>query len=224
VKGQPLIVGQDGGHCPATTIIQPWRGVLNVLASLAPPEHAGMKQQYEYNVLPWFEEHAPWALKDNQMVRGVYDPALPDDESDSDKNPLDVCQSKIGGIWECGPTDWFKRKEALLNALNKPRPGSAFTAAVQIDPVDGQPLLEALGGRWYLATDRNGNITSDRPKKPNVPWGDIGDSFCYALIGAMGVGTRKSSVIEVVSDFDPSNVGNYSVNDVESEFDPASYR
>jgi len=210
------------GNCPATTIGQPIRGRLNVLASLTPPEHAGMKQQYEYNVVPWFQEHAPWALKQNDLVVGIYDPALPDDESDSDKNPLDVCQQKIGGYWEPGPVDWFQRKEALFNALTKTAPGSGFEAALQIDPVEGQPLIEALGGRWYIATDRNGNVTSDRPKKPNMPWCDLGDSACYLFVAMLAGSNREKpkDQDQQFSRFDARFLDDPRVSGGQEQFDP----
>lgn len=200
IEGEPLRIGQDGGHCPATIIGQPYRGEIRILASLVPPQHAGMKQQYEYNVLPWLREYAPWALRESNMILGIYDQSLPDDESDSERNPLDVCQEMLGGRWQPGPKDWDKRKEILFNALTKPAVGSSFEAALKIDPTDGLPLIEALGGAWYYPTDRNGNLTNDKPKKPNHPHEDIGDAFIYFLYGVLPeIGREKPTPLTVVS-------------------------
>jgi len=219
VKGEQIQIGQDGGHCPVTTIGQEYRGEIRVLASLVPPDHSGMKQQYEYNVLPWFRANAPWAIRGDQTIHGVYDSSLPDDESDSDRNPLDICQEALGGSWDQAPVDWETRKETLFAGLNRSLPGSSFEAATRIDPVDGQVLIDALGGGWYYPTDRNGKLTSDRPKKPNHPDEDIGDSFIYFLCACLPL-SRKQIVraVRAETKFDVFS-DNYGELEAETRFE-----
>lgn len=182
IAGEPLFFGQDGGHTPCTIIGQEWRGSIRVYAALS-IDRGGMRQQYERNVMPWLTANAPWAIKDDSMIRGVYDPAIPDDESDSDRNPVDVCREFVSGLWEAGPTSWESRKNALITGINKHAgPG---LPALAIDPVDGKPLVQALSGRWYYPENRLGGVSKDAPAKPNHPWEDLGDSFCYFLCGVM---------------------------------------
>jgi hypothetical protein len=164
IKGEPLFIGQDGGHTPCTIIGQVWRGHIFVYAALT-IDRGGMRQQYETNVLPWLATHAPWAIKAEQMIRGCYDPAMPDDESDSDRNPMDVCIEMVGGTWEPGPVAWESRKNALITALNKHASPGLLSLAV--DSVGAKPLVQALSGRWYYPENR------------------IGDAFCYFVCVAM---------------------------------------
>ena len=147
-----------------------------------------MRQHYERNVKPWLTQRAPWALRDASMIQGVYDSSMPDDESDSDRNPLDVIQEMVGGYWEPGPVSWEARKGPLITAINRHMgPGKL---ALQIDPVDGWPLVQSLSGRWYYPQDRLGGVSRDLPKKPNHPWEDLGDAFVNFLCVAMPEVTR----------------------------------
>ena len=180
IKGVPLIIGQDGGHTPATVIGQEHYGVIRVYAAMC-IERGGMRQQYTYNVKPWLTRYAPWALGNDENILGGYDPSMPDDESDTekqDKNPIDVIQDEIGGFWEPGPTDWHSRKDAMFGSFNRSVGGEP---GLLIDPVDADMLRKALGGRWFYPTDRFGQISSEKPKGPNPPWGDVGQAFCYML-------------------------------------------
>src|SRR3990167_6525599 len=185
-KGEPLLIAQDFGHTPATVIGQPWRGRVHILAAL-PCVRGGIKQQYEGTVLPWVQMHAPWVLKDANLVMGVYDPAgATADETDIEQNPLDVLEQLCPGNWSPGPVSWESRKNAMLALLHRLyTPG---TAALQIDPVDGRPLIQALSGRWHYPQSHTGAITRDLPKKPNHPWEDVGDCFCYFASGLQAVG------------------------------------
>ena len=182
IKGEPLFVGQDGGHTPCTVIGQAWQGRILIYTGLT-IDRGGMRQHYERNVIPWLTVHAPWAISDDSMIQGFYDPAMPDDESDSDRNPIDVCRELLGGTWTPGPTDWESRKGALITALN--RHAGPGNVALQIDPTGGKQLIQALSGRWYYPQDRLGGASKDQPKKPNHPWEDLGDALCYFLAGIM---------------------------------------
>jgi hypothetical protein len=180
-RGEPVLVAQDFGHTPATLIGQPWRGRINILAAL-PCQRGGIKQQLEGTVLPWLRMHAPWVLEDSSLVCGVYDPAgATADETDIEQNPLDELERLLPGRWSPGPVAWESRKNAMLALLNRPFvPGQA---ALQIDPVEGRPLIQALNGRWHYPQSHTGAITRDLPKKPNHPWEDLGDDFCYFASG-----------------------------------------
>lgn len=94
-----------------------------------------------------------------------------------------------------------------------------------IDPVDGFPPIKALRGAWYYPTDKFGKVSKDLPKKPNHPHEDIGDSFCY-FVGRIAPGNvrRRSGEIEIQTAFNPADIHNYDVNEVESDFDPSSQR
>lgn len=181
VKGLPFILGQDGGHTPATTCLQEVDGIINVLFSFC-ISRGGMRQQYRHNVIPWFTKFAPWVFKDtDEYILGGYDPSLPDDETDTertDKNPIDVIKNEFGGIWEPGPVDWEARKNAMFGSFNRSIGGEV---GLQIDPIQCDGLLRALRGQWHYATDRFGSVQNDKPKSPNHPHDDFGQSFCYAL-------------------------------------------
>lgn len=195
IKGEPIFIGQDGGHTPCTVIGQEWQGRLFVYAALA-IDRGGMRQQYERNVIPWLTQNAPWAIK-SDLIRGVYDPAIPDDESDSDRNPVDVCQELVGGSWEPGPVSWESRKNALITAINKhDSPGHL---ALSICPVGAKPLIQALSGRWYYPQNRLGGVSKDAPYKPNHPFEDLGDSMCYFLCAVMPELGRKTVPYQVVT-------------------------
>lgn len=180
IPGEPLFLGQDFGHTPATIIGQPWRGAIRIYAAL-PCERGGVRQHYDGSVIPWLTTHAPWALRgENTLLRGCYDPAgQTGEQTDIEANPIGTIERMIGGIWEPGPVKWEARKHCLLSALN--RHAAPGVPAVQIDPVDGRPLIQALAGRWYYPQDRLGNVSRDLPKKPNHPHEDLGDAFIYLL-------------------------------------------
>jgi hypothetical protein len=179
-KDVPIILGQDGGHTPATVGMQEVNGVVRVLFSLC-INRGGMRQQYKHNVVPWLRRYAPWALEDpDEYILGGYDPSLPDDESDTerqDKNPIDVIEDEIQGAWIPGPVDWESRKGAMFALFNRSVGGDP---GVLIDPIECEGLLRALRGQWYYQTDRFGNVTGDKPKSPNHPHEDYGQAFCYA--------------------------------------------
>lgn len=186
VKNEPLFLGQDGGLTPCTVIGQTIHGKILVYAALA-MERGGMRQQYEQNVVPWLREYAPWALRDRTMIQGVYDPSLPDDESDSDRNPIHVVEELVGGLWYPGPVSWDARKAPMLSSFQRT---VNLDPALQIDPVDGKMLIQALTSRWYYATDRLGGIVRDKPKT-NHPYDDLGQAYCYFLCACLPEISRK---------------------------------
>jgi hypothetical protein len=180
IEGYPLLFGQDGGLTPVTTIGQHVGGRILIFASLL--MDGGMRQQYQHNVVPWIRRNAPWALQyRDTMIQGVYDPSLPRDQSDSDRSPLSVIQEEVGGIWIPGPSKWSSREGVLMAMLSATAMNEKgeLCHALQIDPVDGEPVKDAFGGNWYYPVDRFGDLAGDQPKKPNHPWEDIGDSAIY---------------------------------------------
>jgi len=179
-EGEPLFVGQDFGHTPATTIGQMWRGFIRVLAAL-PCERGGVKQHIENSVIPWIMNNAPWALRTGRtMIRGCYDVSgETGEQTDIDQNPIGTLESLLPGLWAPGPVKWEARRHALLSVFNKH--ASPGVVALQLCPIGARPLIKALSGRWYYAQGRDGRVSRDVPKKPNHPWDDLGDSFIYFL-------------------------------------------
>ena len=175
-NGEPLLFGVDGGLTPTTIIGQTIHGWLRVIAAFS-IERGGMRQHLERNVVPWLTANAPWALRSSDLIKGVYDPAMPDDESDSDRNPVKVLQELLGGYWYPGPTSWEARKGAMITALNRRVDAKLF--ALQLDPFQCKQLIRALSGRWHYPANRLGGVSRDSPAKPNHPWEDFGDAFCY---------------------------------------------
>lgn len=204
-RNVPLVLGQDGGHTPATVGLQVVGGIVRVHFSFC-ITRGGMRQQYQQNVIPWIRKFAPWAFDDpNEFILGCYDPSLPDDESDTervDKNPIDVIKNEVGGLWEPGPVDWEARKNAMFAAFNRAVGGDV---GLQIDPMHCEGLIRALRGQWYYATDRFGSVQNDKPKSPNHPHEDYGQSFCYALCRVQGLYEEEDDNPQVnhVNDYDP---------------------
>ncbi len=204
-KGEPLLFGQDGGLTPTTVIGQVVHGWLRVIAAFS-IERGGMRQHLERNVVPWLTANAPWALRSTNLIKGVYDPAMPDDESDSDRNPVRVLQEILGGYWYPGPVSWEARKGAMITALN--RKVDADHYALQIDPFQGRQLIAALSGRWHYPANRQGGVSKDAPAKPNHPHEDLGDAFCYWVACAVPELLRRSlpnfrTAGEVAAEYDP---------------------
>ncbi|MCH8039556.1 MAG: hypothetical protein IH977_04335 [Nitrospinae bacterium] len=202
IVGEPIFLGQDFGLTPATVIGQPVGGALRIYAAL-PCERGGVRQHFEGSVIPWLTAHAPWVLRNAiTYVRGCYDPAGESGEdSDSDQNAIATVEKMIGGIWNPGPVRWPPRHNCLLKALNlHVAPGQP---AVQLDPVECVPLIEALNGGWYYHVDAHGTVSRDLPKKPNHPAEDLGDAFIYLLNEMMGVPSQEMRHIKVETEFDP---------------------
>jgi hypothetical protein len=89
-------------------------------------------------------------------------------------------------------------------------------------------LIDSLRSRWYYPEDRFGNISADKPKKPNHPFEDCGDSYCYMACGALPDITRKPAKDQgrIITRFDPRFVDDPRFarqsrdDDVYDNFDP----
>jgi hypothetical protein len=177
IAGEPLLFGQDFGHTPATIIGQSYRGFVRVYAALA-CDHGGVRQHFD---------------------AGVYDPAgNTEDESDTDQSPIRTIEKMLGGYWSEGGVSWESRKGPMLALFNRAIAGEA---ALKLCPAGCAPLIQALKGRWYYPLDRLGGVMRDIPKKPNHPWEDLGDAFCYFASG-LGQADIKPRAIKVETAFD----------------------
>lgn len=174
VQEEPLFIAFDGGLTPTCAIGQDIKGQVRIYAAFT-EEHAGMRQLIERQVLPWLGKTAPWAMGKSQYLLIGYDPSLnTSEQADIDQSPLRVIETMLGGMVYPGPVDWEARKGPMLAIMNR-------VDALLIDPVEAKLLIQALSGRWYYSQDRTGAIRRDFPKKPNHPWEDLGDTFCYLL-------------------------------------------
>lgn len=212
IKGEPLFISLDFGHTPAAIIGQSWRGRKLVYAAL-PCARGGIRQHMRDSVLPWLTVNAPWAIRNESMIQGAYDVSGDTEEqADIDQSPMLVVMEMLPGFWEPGAVSWDGRKGPMLSLLNQAINGDPV---LQIDPVDGKPLIQALSGRWYYPKDRLGKVSKDLPKKPNHPWEDLGDSFCY-WVGRVAPYTGvERQPARIVSGFDP-RVPNVSI---QTDFD-----
>jgi hypothetical protein len=176
-----LVLGHDGGHTPVTILGARWQGSVDVYAALA-SEHAGTRQHVTNLVLPWLREHAPWCLRSRSLLRHYYDPNMATGEqADIDQDPVRVLYELLGGPMSPGAVDWTPRIEPVTTLLGMFN-GHTGRPTLQIDPIDGAPLIRALRGAWYYPTV-NGKVSRDLPKKPNHPHEDAGDAFCYFVGG-----------------------------------------
>jgi hypothetical protein len=177
IRGEPLFMGFDFWHTPTCVIGQEYMGTIRVLAGLY-MEGSAMKQLMEEMVLPWLGKYAPWTLKDPDSYCLIgYDPTGDTaDQSDIDNSALQTVKDELGGGWyEEGPVRWENRKEALTRVLLR-RNG----LLISNNPYT-EDLRRALSGRWYYAKSHQGELRSDKPKKPNHPWEDLGDALIYLL-------------------------------------------
>lgn len=178
IESEPLFFGVDFGHTPTVIIGQSWRSTIRVLAALT-CKRGGIKQHLEDSVIPWLRVRAAHVLDPRvgrHYVHGQYDPSAPDSQDDIDQNPIKTIEAALPGWWYPGPVDWESRKNPMLTAMNR---------QLLLDPVDAKLLVQSLSGRWYYPQDRLGGVSKDQPKKPNHPWEDLGDAFCYFLCGLM---------------------------------------
>ncbi len=182
IVNEPLILGWDFGHTPACVIGQEWRGHVRVYASM-PSTESGTKQLIQNYVKPWLNKNAPWAVNnDHYLLHGPDPSGSKGSEGNIDDSALGWIRELLGGQISNGEVNWDRRIDPLLALLNRNVNG---LPALQIDPVEGLPLIRSLRGRWYYPQDRIGNVQKDIPKKPNHPWEDLGDALLY-MLGRIG--------------------------------------
>ena len=202
LPAEPVYFGFDFGHTPTCIIGQADRGTMRIKAGLTLPG-AGIQQLMEDLVLPWLGRFAPWVLKapDDYAFIG-YDPAQGSmekpkgSEADIDNAALKMIQEQLGGGWfESGPIQWEIRKNVLVQIFNR-----AHGVMVE-DNQYTQDLIRALDGRWYYAKSHQGELRSDKPKKPNHPWEDLGDAFIYLLAryGVPGLNENAGRPLKVLT-------------------------
>jgi hypothetical protein len=190
-RGEPLFFGQDFGHTPATIIGQEWQGKVSVYAAIPCP-FGGVRQHITANVKPWLVRHAPWVFQSTELIQGGYDQSgNTEEQADTDQSPILVLEELLPGFWEGGAVSWEGRKGPMLSLFNRAVVGEP---ALEIDPVDGLPLIRALRGGWYYPKDRLGNVSRDLPKK-NHPHSDIGDAYCY-FIGRIAPSQSKPTAVD----------------------------
>ena len=192
--GQPIALGQDGGLMPATIIGQRAGGRVHLLASLS-SEHAGIRQHYEYVVLPWLGEHCPWVLDNpREMARGWYDPSIDvGAQGDIEMNALLVLKKMLPAVWNAGPVDWPARRDPLERVLDSMDMGQPM---LLLDPEFCRPLAKAMNGMWHYAITIQGQLRKEEPKKPNPPWADLGDAACYLLAGMAPMSAKRTGPIQ----------------------------
>jgi hypothetical protein len=184
--GQPIYFGFDFGHTPTCVMAQEQRGQIRVLAGL----HlmgAGIMQLMDDLVLPFLSRYAPWVRRNPQDLALIgYDPSQGSmenpkgSEADIENSALQAIQRVLDGWFESGPIDWAIRKDALVKVLDR------HPKNFQLDPEYCQDLASALAGRWYYAKSHAGDLRSDKPKKPNHPYEDLGDALIYCLCRISG--------------------------------------
>lgn len=143
---------------------------------------AGMRQLMEDMVSPWLSRFAPWVLRNPSEYALIgYDPSQGTEvdpkgtEADIDQSALKAITDELDGWIEPGPVRWDNRKDALVRIFNRAH-------GVMIEENDfTADLIRALDGRWYYPKSHQGELRSDKPKKPNHPWEDLGDAFIYLL-------------------------------------------
>lgn len=184
---EPLWMAHDAGHTPTTLIAQRVRGHICVYAGLV-TEKAGTRQHLEQTVLPWLARHAPWVVErgGQSALYHRYDPSMDTGEQDDiDQSPLQRLRESLGGFFEPGAVSWPGRRDPMLAVFNL---GLAGLPVLQIDPGPDTDLLrKALGGRWYYRQNAAGEVMRDLPHKPNHPWEDLGNTFCYLIGGVAPV-------------------------------------
>jgi hypothetical protein len=201
IPGEPVYMGFDFGHTPTCVIAQPMsiKGyrTLVVKAGLY-LMNQGMKQCMEELVVPWLSRFAPWVLRDTDTFCVIgYDPSGETGENaDIDNSALQSIKDALGGgDYEPGPVKWDNRREAMIKIF--PR----FDGVVIERNAFTLDLIRALSGRWFTAKSHQGELRSDKPKKPNHPWEDLGDAFIYLLCryGVVVPNENRSDTVKLLS-------------------------
>lgn len=201
IQGPPLALGWDFGHTPACVVAQEVNGRFRGLVALH-SEGCGTRQHIEGLVRPWVAQNAPWALRESgQHLQHWIDPSgAVGDQTDIDVSPRRTIEDLIGGPTMTGPVRWPERRDPMLALFNRMVDGQAV---LQLDPVGCRPLIQALASRWYYPQTSVGELRSDLPKKPNHPWEDLGDAWCYLVAGLAGGPPAATGPPRVELVFDP---------------------
>jgi hypothetical protein len=226
--GEMLYIGLDFGHTPTCIIgFRDSTGTLRVKAGLHMV--GGMQQLCDDWVLPWLSRFAPYALKrpDESIVVGFDPSGLSASDADITENAVCAFARALGfdntnitmdgdGVFQPSPIKWDARRDVLVRMFER-RHG----VVVEENPYTND-LIKALDGRWYYARTHQGGLSSDKPKKPNHPWEDLGDAFIYLLCryGVSGTSDSKPKPPLVVKTyFDPRKINRGGISG-SSSFDP----
>ena len=152
----------------------------NVLACLV-GELVPFEPHFLLSVVAWLQRRAPWTVAPggNEWLYHIFDPNMdPREVVDPALWRWGQIRKALGGHGQPGPVDWPGRSGPMLTLLGDT--DGAGGPALQIDPgPDTLMLRKALGGRWHYAVTRGGTVVRDLPFKPDHPWEDAGDAFCY---------------------------------------------
>jgi hypothetical protein len=174
IQGPPFYVGFDAGLTPAATICQARDGRCFVYA--APTiERGGTKELIELYVLPWFQQHAPWALRESGAIIACCDPNMktPSQHSLAD-SPDKTVRSLLRAWPRYGPVRWAPRRDALLSCF---MPGRS---RLWISPIDStEDLRLGLGGGFHYRSTRGGDVTGQEPVKDGPS--HVCDALIYVL-------------------------------------------
>jgi hypothetical protein len=201
ISNEPMFFGWDGWHHPYCVIGQEIKGCVRVYAALGFGQRSGgIYDLISEQVKPWLAKYASWCFNAATLRLHGFDPSMETgDQSNPDTNCVHAIESLVGGFVEPIPTKWPPRVAPMMSLLKRRN-------SLLIDPIDGEPLVRALGGRWFYPQDRFGKVSRDLPKKPNHPWEDIGDSF-LALLSRIAPGADDDEYgdnIKVVSNMQHS--------------------
>lgn len=187
----PMFFGWDGWHHPYCVLGQELKGQVRIYAALGFGERSGgIVDLIAEQVRPWLAKYAGWCFNAATLRLHGFDPSMETgDQSNPDTNSVHAIESLLGGFVDPIPTRWPPRVAPLMSLLNR-------RDSVLIDPVDGEPIVKAWGGRWFYPMDRFGKVSRDLPKKPNHPWEDIGDAS-LALLSRIAPGADQDDDEEI---------------------------
>jgi hypothetical protein len=148
----PLIIGlSHGDGFVATTVAQAYNDEIRVFASFV-SQGTSLRRH--------LEDTKSWLAANTRRLQilGAFEDT-PDAELKSQL--YRESEEVLGGVWLTIQKKWDTRRDAMLDMLGKAVP-YVFRPALQFDPVDARPLIEALSGRWSFSE-------KDRDTK-NAPW------------------------------------------------------
>lgn len=211
----PMFLGWDGWHHPYCVIGQELKGQVRVYAALGFGQRSGgIYDLINEQVKPWLAKYASWCFQAATCRLHGFDPSMETgDQSNPDTNSVHAIESLVGGFVEPIPTKWPPRVAPMTSLLKRHN-------SLLIDPIDAEPLIKAMGGRWFYPMDRFGKVSRDLPKKPNHPWEDIGDAF-LAMLSRIAPGAEKipNTPSKTVSKFDARFVDDPRFSEDDESFD-----